>query len=113
MLVFLTNASTPQYRLDLLNVCCFPPDAVITFDYRICWLDDSISNHDAPHWVGRTAIIIYYDPHLEQNGETVDFSVPDKDVPESGGEVAEFEFYPIRLRRATACIHGTLSSSPV
>lgn len=110
MLVFLTNASRPQTRDDLLSFCCQPKGQLITVDYRKCWIDDHVIQRDIGAWIDQAAILLCFDPRARiAEGQAagqgphsgggdvheVDCSIPDASPPEQVID-AEYLFVPIR-----------------
>ena len=67
MLVFITNATRPQTREDLINACCLAAGSRMTFDYRLCWIDDSVLTRNGDKWKGTVALVVYYDPRARTN----------------------------------------------
>lgn len=110
MLVFLTNASRPQTRDDLLSFCCQPKGQLITVDYRKCWIDDRVMHRDIEAWKDHAAILLCFDPRARFNQSRApdknpqaasggdpefDCSIPDAPLPE-GAIDGDYLFVPIR-----------------
>ncbi|MDX2199618.1 MAG: hypothetical protein SF069_11690 [Phycisphaerae bacterium] len=100
MIYFLTNASKPIYRRDLLNVCNLNTGARLTFDYRSFWVDSPIVDKKEAGLAGMDALLFYYDPRTDADGAPdgslqLDHSIPGVSAQQKGKQ-EEFEFYPVR-----------------
>ncbi|MCG3129441.1 MAG: hypothetical protein FLDDKLPJ_00168 [Phycisphaerae bacterium] len=99
-LLLITNASTHQYKLDLLDMVCFPEDFHITVSYRFCWVHDGVIGKDCKFWQGKIVLIVYYYPvtYCQTTNKRLDHSIPDGSAHQTGKQ-SEFVFFPVRYAK--------------
>jgi len=78
-LLLFTRCYRPQYKRDILNVCCTPHGFRIDFGYRKQHVSDEVWN-DQAHLKGRRALILFCEPRQV-------------------GSASALQFHPIRTAR--------------